>query len=44
MTPARFETAYMVLEEGREASELTPDEQATLNEAHAILQEWEDRQ
>lgn len=33
----------MVLEEGREADELTEDEKAFLNEAHAVLQEWEDR-
>jgi hypothetical protein len=43
LSPARFETAYMVLEAGRDSDELTDDEQAVLNEAHAVLQEFEDR-
>lgn len=37
MTPA-IEDAYAVLEKYRDSSQLTDDQQSTLNEAHVVLQ------
>ena len=38
-----FDATYGVLEVARDADELTADEQAVINEAHAIVQEFEQR-
>lgn len=39
--PSTMLTAFGVLERARDDDELTPDQQAVLTEAHAILQELE---
>lgn len=38
-----FMATYEVLEAARDSEHLTPDEQAVINEAHAIVQEYENR-
>lgn len=40
----RLDTAFAVIETARDGEEhLTDGERGMLNEAHAILQEWDDR-
>lgn len=44
ITPVRIDTTLGVLETARDDEEnLTPDERKVINEAHAVLQEWDDR-